>query len=613
MDKVSRGMCGEGRRGVPLDRISGGKNLEGGPDADVWSAISLIFLSETHMKRLVKLCAVLVVTASMVLGQSPKAASSSVPKDAPKSTGQKQEDLRVYQLRIFREHVFTRALDSVKKMDEAGLRLSARNQILSFMATNKTPSDEMQALATQIARDALMEIRDHNEDISPFMLGYLSNDLGSWIQKYRPALNEEFEKTIKSTGKGDAAQRFRSLFDLNGGDALAAKGIRRELDDNGSVDGLNFWLDELRKRNSKEFEPLAAEIIARAAQGQISFETLFWVSDIYMSAQTSPTLRNRFLMTVVARTQPANFVVESPPQVAYTLLTKILPAVQQSVPELYEQALTQSFAIRASLNEQQLADEARVARLKDSANPIADLKSEADAAKTKTERNELLLQAAQLALEKKKFELCLNLLDEVETTVASSDPALWQRSIDQILKNVVRGCLTNKSLDLAEKAAIRMVSLLPKIESLNLLMRYDVKANDKDSAQRLLIDVVRIADASADSLDKAKAFLLIGMTCDQVDDSKKADLLLSSLKVLNNLSKPDSTVRDKTAHQLYVQRLDNVGYELTQGFRDLAAKDQNEALALVEKLQNPDLRTYALIGVLIGLDNLLTAPGTTAK
>jgi hypothetical protein len=558
------------------------------------------------MKRLVKLCVVLIVTASTVLAQSPTDPSPSAPKKTATSSDQKQEDLRLYQLRLFREHTFTRALDNIKKMDEAGLRLSARNQILSFMATTKTPSDEMQTFATQVARDALTEIRDHNEDITTFMLGYLSNDLGSWIQKYRPALKEEFEKTVNGTVKGDAAQGIRSLFDLKGGDALAAKRIRQEIDDNGPLNGLNFWLDELIKRNSKEFEPLAAEIVARATQGQISFETLFWVSDIYLSPQTSPPLRSRFLMMIVARTQPANFVVEPPPQIAYTLLSKILPAIQQSVPELYEQALTQSFAIRAALNEKQLAEEARVARLKDSPNPVADLKSEADAAKTKTERNELLLQAAQLALEKKRFDLCLDLLDEVDVTVASSDPALWQRSIDQILKNVVRGCISNKTLDIAEKAEIRIASLPARTESLNLLMRYYVKINDKDSAQRLLIEAAKIANASAEGFDKAKAFLLLSMTCDQVDGSKKADLLLSSLKVLNNLSKPESAHKDKTAYQAYVQHVDNVGYELTKAFRDLTMKDQNEALALVEKLQTPDLKTYALIGVLIGLDNLLT-------
>ena len=55
----------------------------------------------------------------------------------------------------------------------------------------------------------------------------------------------------------------------------------------------------------------------------------------------SDSLKNRFLAMVVSRTQPANFVIEPTPQIAYDLLTEILPFVQSSLPELYEQALNQ--------------------------------------------------------------------------------------------------------------------------------------------------------------------------------------------------------------------------------------------------------------------------------
>jgi hypothetical protein len=96
--------------------------------------------------------------------------------------------------------------------------------------------------------------------------------------------------------------------------------------------------------------------------------------------QTPSALKNRFLATVVARTQPSNFVAEPAPQFAYNLLTQILPFVQQSTPELYDQALNHSFAMRASRNEKQLASEARIKRLNESVNPIADLKSEAESA-----------------------------------------------------------------------------------------------------------------------------------------------------------------------------------------------------------------------------------------
>jgi hypothetical protein len=545
------------------------------------------------MKRPANLCILLVLASSVILAQK----SKTQPVNA--------NEMREHQLRVFREHVFARVLDNIKKMDDAGLRVSARNQILTYLATEKNASDERKTLATQVARDALMDLREHDEEIGPFMLSYLANDLVSWIQKHRPNLLEDFEKTIDAMAKIDTSLRIRSLLDLRGGDALAAKRIRQELEVHGDSNGLYFWLDELMQRNSKEFEPLASDVVARAARGEISFETLFWISDIYLRPQTPSALKNRFLATVVARTQPSNFVAEPAPQFAYNLLSELLPFVQQSTPELYDQALNHSFAMRASRNEKQLASEARIKRLNESVNPIADLKSEAESAKTKTERNELLLQTAALALEKKKFDVCLDLLDEVDVNVATADPDSWQRYIDQILKDFVRAALTAKLAELSEKATVRVASPLIKVQSLNLIMRYYTKANDKEAAQRLLIEASKAAASGPDNFDKAKGFFLLSVSCDQVDPARKADLLSSGLKALNNLSKPDANARDKTSYENYVQRLDNTGYELTKGFKGLTKQDEIVALGLVEKLQKPDLRTFGLIGILQGLDELL--------
>jgi len=559
------------------------------------------------MKLLANVCIVLLIACSAILAQTQKTPPTK-PAVGPavENRRSKVDEMREYKLRVFREHVLARALDSIKKIDEAGLRVSARNQILTYLTSDKNPSDEKQALASQIARDALTDLREHNEEITPFMLSYLSSDLVSWIQKHRPNLLGDFEKTINAIPKVDASLRIRSLFDLEGGDILAAKQIRQELEQHGSLSGLNFWLAELMTRKSKEFEPLASDVIARAGEGQISFETLFWISDVYLRPQTSSNLRNRFLASVVARTHPANFVTEPPPKLAYDLLTQILPVIKQSTPELYEQALNNSFAMRSSLNESQLASEARTKRLNESVDPIGDLKSEAESAKTKTERNTLLLGAAEMALEKKKLDLCLDILSDVDVNVAAADPFLLQYSIDRILKLLVRAGLTAKLTDVAEKGAARIGSSLTRVEALNLIMRHYMKANDKEAAQRILIEASKVAGSSPDNWDKAKAFLLLSVTCDQVDGSRKADLLLSGLKALNNISESDMNARDKALYQSFAQRLDNLGYELTKGFKSLTKQDENASLALVEKLQKPDLRTFALIGILTGLDGLLT-------
>ena len=45
----------------------------------------------------------------------------------------------------------------------------------------------------------------------------------------------------------------------------------------------------------------------------------------------------------------------------------------------------------------------------------------------------------------------------------------------------------------------------------------------------------------------------------------------------------------------------------------LTKRDENDALALVERLTKPDLRTYALIGILEGLDGLIAETLTQTK
>src|SRR4051812_6295395 len=98
------------------------------------------------MKCSANVCIVVLIASSVILAQN----SKTPPVNA--------DEMREQQLRVFREHVLARALDNIKKMDEAGLRVSARNQLLTYLANEKPPSDERQALATQVARDALMDL-----------------------------------------------------------------------------------------------------------------------------------------------------------------------------------------------------------------------------------------------------------------------------------------------------------------------------------------------------------------------------------------------------------------------------------------------------------------------
>ena len=544
-----------------------------------------------------------VIYVSVPVGAQKKIAPE---RPVSKSADSESRSLRKQQLQILHENLLSRTLDATKKMDEVALRLSARNQILAYLWESKTLSDKHLSLKRNLALDAISDLSNHHLEIPQFMLDHLSADLAALIEKYQPDLTEKLQAAKEAAKSGKQAVNIRSLFELKNGDLLAAARIRQLLAQGDDVKELHFWLDDLRKRKSSEFEPLVREVIVIAERGpQISFETLFWLNPIYFQPEVPQPLQKSFAAMILTRTQPANFIVTPAPQIAYELLNGALPHIQQLLPEVYEQAVRQTLVLRASMNQTQLAGEERRKRLRDSLNPIEDLVREAETAKTKTERNDLLVEASELALRKKEFSMCLDIVAKLDLEIAvPGQPDFWRDWSRQFLKKLVTNAVATKELEIAEKAAFGMTTSLMKVQAVALLMRSWSGAGDKTSAHKLLSEAIKVAESISGEFEKAKAFLLLSLRCDEVDESKKAPLLLSSIKVLNSSNKP-TTPRDQQPYQQYLRNLDNTGYEVVRGFKELTTKDENAAISLTDQVHKTDLRTFALIGILSGLNDLL--------
>lgn len=486
------------------------------------------------------------------------------------------------------------------------MRISARNQMLQYLWESKVLSDKHLSLKRSLALDTIADLNSHHLEIPKFMLGYLVSDLAALIEKHQPDISEKLQAARETAKSGKLPGDIRSLFELKNGDALAAAQIRQLLAQGEDVKELNFWLDELRKQKSKDFEPLLREVIAIAERGpQLSFETLLWLNPIYFRPEVPKSLQASFAAMLLTRTQPANFIATPAPPAAYELLNRALPHIQQILPERYEQAMTQGLVLRNTINQAQLVIEGRNKRLKDSVTPIEDLVGEAETVKTKSERNELLAEAADLALRKEKFSTCLDIVAKLDLEIIiPGQPGFWRDWTSQFLRKLVRNAAAAKEFEIAEKAALEMTASLAKVQAVTFMMQQWNKARDKDAARRLLLEAIKIAESIADEFEKAKAFLLLSMTCEQVDESQQAPLLLSSVKALNNLNRP-TTPRNQAPYQEYVRNLDSTGYQVIKGFRELTTKDENGAISLVNQINTSDLRTLGLIGVLLGLNDLL--------
>jgi hypothetical protein len=527
-------------------------------------------------------------------------------RPASKSANAELRTLRKQQLRILHDNLLSRALDTIKKMDEVALRLSARNQVLAYLSESKTVSDNNLRLKRSLALDAISDLSNNHQEIPQFMLDYLSADLTALIEKHQPDLTEKLQAAKETAKSSNQAVNIRSLFELKNGDLLAAARIRQLLAQEEDSKELHFWLDNLRKQKSREFEPLLREVIAIAERSpQISFETLLWVSPIYFHPDVPRSLQKNFAAMILSRTQPVNFSVTGPPILAYELLTGALPHIQNLLPDNYERAVSQSLVLRTTIDRTQLAGEERSKRLKESQSPIEDLVQEAETAKTKSERNELLAEAAELALQKKKFNTCLDIVAKLDLEITVLDQVrFWQGWKNQFLKKVVKSAMLARELESAERAALGMTASLAKVQAIASIVRYSSETGEKGAAHKLLVEAFKVSESISDVFEKAKSFILLSIICDEVDESKKAQLLISAVKVLNDLNKP-TTRRDQEPYQEYLRNLDSTGYQIIRGFKALTVSDPDVAIALADQLHKPDLRPFALIGILTGLNDLL--------
>ncbi len=105
------------------------------------------------------------------------------------------------------------------------------------------------------------------------MADYLLNDLGACIQKRQPKLAERFQALERNRKGENESDRIRALLQMKGGDAPAARRIRQLLAEGQQVEGIFFYLDSLKRADSKEFEPLLTQIVELAERGpQVSFQ-----------------------------------------------------------------------------------------------------------------------------------------------------------------------------------------------------------------------------------------------------------------------------------------------------------------------------------------------------
>jgi hypothetical protein len=492
----------------------------------------------------------------------------------------------------------------IKSMDEPALRVFLRLRLAGFLWSRDF--QETSNKASTICLEALADLQAHKTDIPEYDLNWFRKDILSLLEIHSPELAARAIKQYGLEPNGDAQKVEAALSSLDsGGDAKAAVEKVREVLNSGQNPNLimTFFLDRLKQERPSEVPPLLASILTIEEQkpGSISPQNFIFFLHLYLSKETPPALQERFLKVALKATS-GSFAGADQSQLkdAYSLLRAILPAVEKRLPvPVYAQASAQLSALAARLPDLslELQSEALNKRIEQSADPLNQMLTEADATKDSTLKNRLRTDAAQLALRKGQLKLAVELVMRVESN--RTHHVSWR---DGFLRQVVDRAIEKKDTAVADYAIAQINSPFYRVHALEKLALYFFEAGDSVSSLERLKDALKHIDAIEYDINQATALLGIIPAFARVDGQRVPELARAAIKTINNIQTPQPGDKPGSeARQNYVGTLIQISEAVVPAFKSLAQTDEIGALGLAQDLQRQDIKAAATLGVAQGL------------
>lgn len=518
-----------------------------------------------------------------------------------------------------RASLLSRIDDSVDVMDEPAMRALIRLRIATYLWSKRGPSPGLQAIAEREVEDALADIRAHKDEIPDNTEIWLHNELLAQVRLNAPALAARLKNKYPDPdpeSPDDAFRQAYSLLNSPEGQSAALASLRR-LVSSAQDPGPNlvFFLDRLEQQHSDALFPLLFDILAveQGHPGTISLTTLEYVSRFYLQDDAPGILKVRFLGAVVEATRD----VYAFPDAAHLLqardfLRNVAPSIERLSPPLYARAMAQLSIISSRVPPDNVSMSTIAERVKRSQDPLDAWLAEADSPDNKFFRKDILREVAQLALEKKKFELAIETISKIEIRDEDKNARMWRA---QFLAEVVDSALKSRNPEVARHAEARIEDSLPRTEALKKIAGYYFEAGNVPSAQQVLLEALKLAVSIEPASDRAAAYLDLSEAYSQVDASKVYEVISLAVKAVNGISTPNPEDKPGSAKRdAYARDLTALSWRLTPAFRSLVSRNEDDALYFADAIQRREMRAAALLGIYIGLAEIpVLASGKNAQ
>lgn len=500
-------------------------------------------------------------------------------------------------------------------MDSAAARIFLRVEMADFLWKQKvTGGDD---LAKSFVVKAVEDFQSHKEQIPIFYQKILASKISSTLRHYSPSVLDQV--TQKYDFKPNANDSGYKQLDNYGKDdaSKVASDVRTKILNN--PDSLNdgsitFILYKLYSLNKITEANLLLDAVASAGDKSLSLktsETFFFLKDSFLR-NTTPIETQKKYFNLIFNLNKQYLMILQKPSVSneersvgknlYQNLRYILPAVENILPSLHPGYAALANALQNLQSKSTREREEVEERLARSDDRLRDTISEAEKTDDKSLSDELWTEAAQLALQKKKFQLAVDCLEKVEAE--DSGTVLWH---DQFLDDdVTKSALAENDVDSAKFAVSKIKSDLRRATALLQIAGYYQKNNDNPQAQSVLNDSLKKIDRLEDNPQKVRGLCQIFYAAESIDASQMYEIGKTIVKTINKIPSPKLEIKPESEEQVkYVKEIQMVIAEnVLPVFQKFAKKDANYARSLALDLSQRNYRTIAQFGVEAGTPSL---------
>jgi len=498
----------------------------------------------------------------------------------------------------------------IKDTPLAAVRVLARYRIAAWLWQDGKDETER---AEQLTIKALDELYEKKAEIPSAYFGSLRSDIFALLERNakRSAKELQTKYNLSSEDELNAANSFLSMKD---GEKAAADKIQKSLANKTELSSMTVWLmEELRSRKSPELVRLLAEIISLEESGQSNFsaESLFFAVDFFRDVTVPNDLRMRFYNIVCNKARTALPFPDSDAKSVYDLLTAVVADIAKNAPGLLPEArvLQYTFMSRVSSSEVESLESNR--RINENADRLEALVSEAEGSRDKGLRVNLLAQAAQLALNKSKFRLAVELVEKAKSDVVEKRDnrfSLWR---DQFLADVSERALKEDDVDSAMYAAERIINRLTVANISRITAVYYFGKGDMVSATNSLDKALKLITDSDNDLPKISLLIRLISTVQKVDPSRLAEVTGKTAKAINLV--PRLAVDDKPDsdnYRKYVSSILTIDERLLPVFGQLMKRNKDEAMSFAARIDMKEIRLMLNYSFLVDSLQLKAKPGS---